>query len=143
MKRLTLLALVLSVPVLLVAPNAAANDTLCTGALAGAHDNVIVPDGATCTVAGAEIKGNIKVLAGGALDVFAPTTVGGDIQAKPGHQYVRIWGGAVVVMGDVEVKGSVLASMRATSPGPTSAATSNGRRTRTSSSPSAARSAAT
>jgi hypothetical protein len=105
MKRLALLMAALTVPVLLVAPSATANDTLCTGALAGAHDNVIVPDGATCNIAGAQIKGNVKVLAGGSLDVFAPTTIGGSVQADPGHQYVRIWGGAVVVMGDVEVKG--------------------------------------
>ena len=107
MKGFTLLALVLTITVLLVAPTAAANDTLCTGALAGEHDNVIVPDGATCNVTGAQIKGNVKVLAGGSLNVFAPTTVGGDIQADPGHRYVRLLGTGVVVMGDVEAKGSI------------------------------------
>lgn len=106
MKGFTLLALVLTITVLLVAPTAAANDTLCTGALAGEHDNVIVPEGATCNVDGAQIKGNIKVLAGGALLVIAATTVGGDIQADPGHLYVRLMGTGVVVMGDVELKGA-------------------------------------
>ena len=51
------------------------------------------------------------MLAGGALNVLGPTTVGGDIQADPGHHYVRLLGMGVVVMGDVELKGATGAGM--------------------------------
>src|SRR5688572_23035711 len=50
-----------------VATPVAANDTMCTGSLAGTHDNVVVPQGATCTFTGVTILGNLKVFTQGAV----------------------------------------------------------------------------
>lgn len=85
-----------------------ANDTICTGALTGSHDNVIVPAGATCDIDAASIKGNIKVYGSLAIDGSA---VRGNLQAEPGHGYVRIgFAGAepVAIEGSVQIKGSTL-----------------------------------
>jgi hypothetical protein len=85
-----------------------ANDTYCTGALTGSHDNVIVPAGETCDIDAASIKGNIKVYGSLAIDGSA---VRGNLQAEPGHGYVRIgFSGAepVAIEGSVQIKGSTL-----------------------------------
>jgi hypothetical protein len=85
---------------------AVANDTICDGLLAGVHDNVVVPAGAACEIAGARIKGSVKVF--GALDVLSPTTIRGNIEGEPGHRYVRLHGGeSLVVFGNVTIKGAV------------------------------------
>jgi hypothetical protein len=79
-------------------------DTVCVGLLTGARDNVVVPAGATCSIVSATVKGNVKVY--GFLDVFAPTTIRGNIEGEPGHGFVRLHGGAIVVRGNVKVKDS-------------------------------------
>lgn len=83
-------------------------DTYCTGALTGSHDNVIVPAGETCDIDAASIKGNIKVYGSVTIDGSA---VRGNLQAEPGHGYVRIgFSGAepVAIEGSVQIKGSTL-----------------------------------
>ena len=93
----------------LIAPlNAVAGDTVCVGVITGAHDNVVVPPGATCIIGAATIKGNVKVF--GRLDVLPPTTIGGSIDGEPGHIRVALFGTGVVVGGNVQLKGgSVIA----------------------------------
>jgi hypothetical protein len=98
------MATMCSAMMLVVAPKALAGDTVCVGALTGAHDNVVVPAGAVCTISAATIKGNVKVF--GSLNVFPPTTIGGSIDGEPGHGFVRLFGGLIVVVGNVQIKGS-------------------------------------
>jgi hypothetical protein len=83
-----------------------ADDTYCTGALTGSHDNVIVPAGESCDIEDASITGNIKVY--GSLEVDG-TPVRGNIDAEPGHGYVRIGFSSaepMTVGGSVQIKGS-------------------------------------
>jgi len=89
--------------VLVLAPAASANDTNCFGAITGFHDNVVVPEGATCTIANAQIKGNVKSLQGSTLLITGGTTVGGSIDAdKPNN--TQIFGAGNVVRGSIQVK---------------------------------------
>src|SRR5687768_14546711 len=70
-------------------PMAAADDgdTVCVGVLLpGTYENVVVPPGLACFIAGSTINGNIKNY--GDLRVEAPTTIRGSIEADPGHQRV-------------------------------------------------------
>lgn len=64
--------------VMLAAPSAAvAGDTQCVGALPpGLYDNVVVPPGATCTVASSTVRGNVKALENARIDIFASTIQG-------------------------------------------------------------------
>lgn len=66
---------------------------MCAGAIAGTHDNVVVPPGATCTMTGATVRGNLIVLTQGA--VWATNSnVHGNIEAtKP--RYVWLDGNTV------------------------------------------------
>lgn len=86
------------------APGALAGDFVCTAGAGGALNNVVVPPGATCDMANADVKGNVKVF--GSLNVFAPTTIQGSIDAEPGHGFVRLFGGQILVRGNVQIKGS-------------------------------------
>jgi hypothetical protein len=68
MKRTAKLALALVVPAamagtVLTAPAAYADDRICRGTIGAQHldDNVIVPKGATCTLVGTRIDGNVFV----------------------------------------------------------------------------------
>ena len=58
-----------------------AADTTCTSTLTGTIDgNVVVPDGASCTLSDATVAGNVQVLQNGSLTVDAtqqPTTIDG------------------------------------------------------------------
>jgi hypothetical protein len=88
---------------LVLAPAASANDTNCIGALTGFHDNVVVPEGATCTILNAQIKGSVKSLPGSTLILSGGTTVGGSIEAdKPNN--TQIFGVGNVVRGNIQVK---------------------------------------
>ena len=64
--------------VLVVAPGAAAGDTPCIGMLSGTYDNVVVPPGATCSLIGATVNGNVKALENSKL-VINGSTVHGDV----------------------------------------------------------------
>lgn len=86
------------------ASSALAGDFVCTAGASGALDNVVVPPGETCNMVGASVEGSVKVY--GALDVSPPTTIRGSIDGEPGHQYVLLHGGAILVGGDVQLKGS-------------------------------------
>ncbi len=84
-------------------PALRADDTICTGSLSGRHENVIVPDGANCTISNARIDGNVKVETGSSLTVEGPTYIGGNVQSE-GSRFVRLNGGGVTVNGDVQIK---------------------------------------
>lgn len=103
MRKSVIVALLALTAVLIGPASARAGDTICVGVLAGSHDNLIVPAGATCNIADATIQGSVKVF--GALNVSSPTTIGGNIDGEPGHTFVRLFGGATLVVGgDVQLK---------------------------------------
>lgn len=90
MKRiLSLLPLVLAATFLAASP-AAADDRRCDGAIGATHvdGNVIVPNGATCTLRGTRIDGNVFVR-GNATLVARGVKVGGNIQADD-HRRVLV-----------------------------------------------------
>ena len=61
---------------------ALADEFQCTGTIgAETFENLFVPDGATCTLNGTRIDGNIKVGTGATLNASG-VTVGGNIQAE-------------------------------------------------------------
>jgi hypothetical protein len=88
MRRVLLLvALAVSSLVLVVAPSATADDSLCVGTLTGTHDNVVVPPGATCFLSGATVRGNVKALADSKLEVFS-STVHGNVEGRAADSVV-------------------------------------------------------
>lgn len=96
---------ILMVLALVVASVAHAGDTVCVGALSGAHDNVTVPAGETCIISDAQIEGSVKVYGG--VDIYSPTTIKGSIDGESGNTGVRLWGGAnLVVEGNVQINKS-------------------------------------
>lgn len=106
MTRLPLLAprlAILSTTIVLVmvvtlAQPAAAGDTICTGTLgAGTHDNIRVPDGATCTLNGTRAQGNVFVGTGARLTAGNVTVIG-NIQAE---------GAASVAVTNASIGGSI------------------------------------
>jgi hypothetical protein len=88
---------------LVLAPGASANDTICVVSLTGFHDNVLVPEGATCEISNAQIKGNVKALPGSTLIVRGGTTVGGSIDSDKAEN-TQIFGVGNVVRGNIQVK---------------------------------------
>lgn len=76
-------ALILSVLLVLgLAGTAQAEDTTCTGTIgATSEDNIIVPDGATCTLEGTSAIGNVIVGTGSTL-VAADIDINGNIQTE-------------------------------------------------------------
>ena len=71
--------------------------------LTGPHDNVVVPEGALCSIVGAQIKGNVKSLPGSILFISGGTTVGGSVEAdKPDN--TQLFGVGNVVHGNIQVK---------------------------------------
>ncbi|MGZ5400351.1 MAG: hypothetical protein ACXWDM_10085, partial [Nocardioides sp.] len=88
MNRRRTFALALIVPTamagtVLTAPAAHADDRICRGTIGAVQldENVIVPAGATCTLAGTRIDGNVFVR-GNATLVARGVRVGGNIQAE-------------------------------------------------------------
>jgi hypothetical protein len=81
-----------------------AGDFVCTTVAVGTFDNVIVPEGAICDMGPATVRGSVKVFGG--LNVVPPTTIRGSIDGEPGHDFVALLGGAIVVRGSVQLKGS-------------------------------------
>lgn len=97
-------AVIAVISLLTDAPAARAEETTCRGTIgAQTHDNIRVPDGATCTLNGTRVKGTVKVggnavlratsinvvgniQAEGAKNVDVRTsTIGGNIQIKQGR----------------------------------------------------------
>jgi hypothetical protein len=104
MRKLLLLVGLAASLVLIGAPSAAANDSMCPGALTGTHDNVIVPSGGNCVLTGATVKGNVKVLSGGGLQIMR-STVGGNVEAEEGHRHFGI-SNMSEIRGNVIAKGT-------------------------------------
>ena len=101
------LALALAVPVAFAgAPAVHAANTNCTGALSGSiTGNIVVPDGASCTLSDATVTGNVQVQQNASLVVDAtqqPTTIGGNIQAV--HCAAALLEGGVTVDGNVLIQ---------------------------------------
>lgn len=71
-----------------VASASAATTTVCTGTLTGSYDRLVVPAGATCTLQGATVTGNVTVNGGGSL-VTMNTTIGGNVMSR-GAETVRL-----------------------------------------------------
>jgi hypothetical protein len=82
MKRITLVGAMLmsAALVVLLASNAEANDTLCTGTMTGGtFDNVVVPPGATCVLIEATVLGNVKALEDSRLRIDF-SDIGGNVE---------------------------------------------------------------
>ncbi len=127
MKKLSIVSALLC---LLATPAVAlAETTECRGTLGPQRlDNIVVPDGATCTLNGPRAKGSIKVLTGATLNANAVTVkgniqgedaaavnvnpnsfVGGNVQIKQGNNATV---DDVVIGGDLQLdenRGSILA----------------------------------
>lgn len=80
-----------------------AEETVCTGKLTGSHDNVVVPQGAICTITNAQIEGNVLVNPTGALTIGNRTYIDGNVQSE-GAAYVRLNGRSVTVGGNLQLK---------------------------------------
>jgi len=80
MKTLAMIPLALGI-VLAAVPPARADDTSCTEPLSGAiNGNVVVPEGATCSLHDATVTGNVLVGKGARLLMIAgPVTIAGDL----------------------------------------------------------------
>ncbi len=81
-------------------------NTLCTSTLTGLHDNVVVPEGATCALLDATVSGNVEVKRSGAVTIAGKTTIRGNVQSDAGR-YVRVFGSMVTIGGNVEIKKAV------------------------------------
>ncbi|GAA2378614.1 hypothetical protein [Nonomuraea africana] len=87
---------------LVVATPAFADERVCRGTIrAVTLDNVRVPPGATCTLAGTRVKGTIKVERSATL-IAREANVEGNVQGE-GARAVSVVGGSVV-RGSVQVK---------------------------------------
>lgn len=102
-KLLTICAAVSSFTVLLVwAPMVSADDTICRGTLGAVTvDNLVVPDGATCTLNRTQVEGNVFVETGATLRART-INVDGNIQAE-GHNLVQVSSNSTVG-GSTQVK---------------------------------------
>jgi hypothetical protein len=90
----------------LQAPTTArADDTRCTGVLSGVHDNVVVPEGAFCTLVGANVRGNVNVFARATL-VAVRSQIGGNVESEFAN-FTDLRGGNSVV-GSVSVYNSLV-----------------------------------
>jgi hypothetical protein len=87
-----------------------AEETRCTGTLSGAHDNVVVPQGAVCDLRNAQLNGTVYVQRNGGLTISGRTFINGNVQSEDGGAYVRIVGPSVTVGGNVQIKYNYQAS---------------------------------
>ena len=82
-----------------------AADTTCTSTLTGTIDgNVVVPDGASCTLSDATVAGNVHVRQNASLTVDAtqqPATIDGNLHAD--HCAFALLEGGVTVTGNVRI----------------------------------------
>jgi hypothetical protein len=87
---------------LLAAPVALAEETVCTGTLGPVRlDNVLVPDGSSCTLNGTRLKGTLKVSTGATVSASAVRIIG-NIQAE-GAKAVYVNPGSIVG-GNIQIK---------------------------------------
>jgi hypothetical protein len=99
-------ALIVAVPALVGGASAVqAADTTCTRTLTGTIDgNVVVPDGASCTLSDATVAGNVRVLQNASLTVDATqqlTTIEGNVHAD--QCAFALLEGGVTVTGNVRI----------------------------------------
>lgn len=83
---------------------AVTGNTSCTGALTGTFRNVVVPDGASCSLPGAMVDGNVQVKRDASLSIGprGATTIRGNVQAD--HCRSLALAGAVTVEGNVQIQ---------------------------------------
>ena len=101
-------ALIIAVAVLVGSAWAAhAADTSCTGTLNGSiKGNIVVPNGASCTLSDATVAGSVQVQQSANLTVDAtqqPTTIGGNVVAT--NCAFALLEGGVTVGGNVQIQG--------------------------------------
>jgi len=104
----------------------ASGDFYCTRSVSGSFENVIVPEGRTCTITRSTVSGNILAKDGARLYVFETTTqgnidgveadlvhvragsLGGSIQVQDGDNRslvgVKIYGGTVLTQGNITIQ---------------------------------------
>ncbi len=99
-------ALIVAIPALVGAATAYAANTSCTGALSGSiTGDVVVPNGASCTLSNATVTGDVQVRQNASLTIDAteqPTTIGGNVAAI-GCASALLEGG-VTVTGDLQIE---------------------------------------
>ena len=101
-KRVLLTVVALLTATLTTAAPVLAGDTQCVGLLTGAHDNVVVPEGAFCTLQGAVVRGNVKVLRDARLQANA-STIGGNVEGDNARGVLLQFSSSVG--GNFQVKG--------------------------------------
>jgi hypothetical protein len=79
-KLLVLAVTAASAVMLVAAPAAQADDTICPpGLVGGIYDNVVVPQGESCTISGAVVQGNVKALKDSKLVIRDGSVVLGNV----------------------------------------------------------------
>jgi hypothetical protein len=109
LKHVVLAAVAASAFSLVGAPIVAANDTNCVGLATGVYNNVVVPEGATCTLLNATVNGNVRALTGSSL-VILDSFVQGNVQGDQARQvymnfFTRVLGHFEVNAGPTSVSG--------------------------------------
>lgn len=101
MRRLVVIAIA-CVSMFFVAPSTTSastnGETTCVGVVTGVHDNVVVPQGATCVLSGATVRGNVKALKNSTL-LLTFDTVHGNVVGDGANQ---VSGGHTTVDGNFE-----------------------------------------
>lgn len=82
MRRLIAAAVLAAATLLVAAPAAQADDTICAGTFTGVADNLIVLGGTECLLVGAQIRGNALAQPNSGLFVGPGTTIGGNVEVK-------------------------------------------------------------
>ncbi|AHY47585.1 Hypothetical Protein RradSPS_2302 [Rubrobacter radiotolerans] len=125
MKKTLATAVAAGVVAMVVAmPQALADDRVCRGTIGAATtDNIVVPQGATCTLSGTKVEGNVKVKNGAKLyakgvrvdgniqsegfsvvQVSQRSSVGGDIQLDKGLRGGSAFVGGSTIDGNLQLK---------------------------------------
>ena len=82
MKRLITVALLGLCALFVGTTPAAAGDTHCVGAFTGVAENIVVPSGQLCSLAGATVFGNVLAEPDSTLEIGPGTNIGGNVEAK-------------------------------------------------------------
>lgn len=76
---------------------------MCTGVIGAVTvDKVEVPSGAECVLVHTQVKGNVKVLPGGRIDMFS-AHIGGNVQVEPGG---AVYSGGAQIRGNLQSDGA-------------------------------------
>ncbi len=102
LRTVSLITALMLPSILAIAPRALADDTRCRGSLGPVTvDNLIVPNGSTCTLNGTRVEGNIFVSTRGKLTANR-VRVDGNIQAEAAAAVIVNSGS--VVGGNIQIK---------------------------------------